>query len=223
MSEGRAGQGTPSLPPSPPTHGAQYPLPSAIAQPRCSGGRQQPADQVQCGRRLRRQRPRRCTARGGAECTDGNPSHEYQWQEDGTTGNFSRVGTARLPPGVTEIIGGGTTSLVGRLEDGNVLKYPIVAGEPVRDLDVETAIYEGGIGHASAHHRLPGPVGARPAAGTRRRSGAATGDGQHARGQMAVGATDRRETGLSPLAWCATLRPPPGELAAGRPREHQAV
>ncbi|TKA80804.1 hypothetical protein B0A55_01604 [Friedmanniomyces simplex] len=60
----------------------------------------------------------------------------------GNTGNFTRSGTARIPAGVVEVIGGGTTSLVGLLDDGNILKYPYVKGECDREFQVEAAIYE---------------------------------------------------------------------------------
>lgn len=68
----------------------------------------------------------------------------YQWEEVGESGNYTRYGIARMPTGVVEILGGGTTSLVGLelLDDGNVLKYPLVAGECSNEFAVEVAIYE---------------------------------------------------------------------------------
>lgn len=66
----------------------------------------------------------------------------YEWQQLGDTGNYARSGTARMPPGVVSVIGGGTTSLVGVLEDGNILKYPILEDECSKEFEVEVAVYE---------------------------------------------------------------------------------
>ena len=60
-----------------------------------------------------------------------------------------------MPPGVIGVIGGGTTSLVGLLDDGNILKYPIVKGECANELDVEAAIYE----RLGNHPRIIGFLG----------------------------------------------------------------
>ncbi|KAK1048042.1 hypothetical protein LTR74_017618 [Friedmanniomyces endolithicus] len=79
----------------------------------------------------------------------------YQWQEVGTTGNFSRTGTAYMPPGVVKVIGGCTTSLVGLLDDGNILRYPIVEGECAKEFEVEAEIYKA-LGH---HPRITGFLG----------------------------------------------------------------
>jgi len=49
---------------------------------------------------------------------------------------------ARIPPGVVEVIGGGSTSLVGVLDDGNIFKYPFVEGESANVFNVEASIYE---------------------------------------------------------------------------------
>lgn len=57
-----------------------------------------------------------------------------------------------MPPRVIGIIGGGTTSLVGLLDDGNILKYPIMQGEYANELDIEAAIYE----RLSNHPRIIG-------------------------------------------------------------------
>ncbi|KYG40705.1 hypothetical protein M433DRAFT_160030 [Acidomyces richmondensis BFW] len=65
-----------------------------------------------------------------------------EWHEIGQSGNYRRTVTAYTPPGVVEVIGGGTTSFVGLLNDGKVLKYPIVQGESVKEFEVEAAIYE---------------------------------------------------------------------------------
>ena len=64
-----------------------------------------------------------------------------KWHED-STGHQTRTVSLHQPPGVVEIVGGGTTCLVGLLDDGIVLKYPRVSGEWPRELDVEATIYE---------------------------------------------------------------------------------
>jgi serine/threonine protein kinase len=46
------------------------------------------------------------------------------------------------PPGVIRRIGAGNSSVVGLLEDGTVLKYPLVKGEGRKSLTVEKAIYD---------------------------------------------------------------------------------
>lgn len=79
----------------------------------------------------------------------------YEWDQVGETGNFSRVGTAYMPPGVVRVIGGGTTSLVGLLEDGTILKYPIVEGECGNEFNVEAAIYK----ELGNHPRIIGFLG----------------------------------------------------------------
>ncbi|KAK1085468.1 hypothetical protein LTR33_002078 [Friedmanniomyces endolithicus] len=94
----------------------------------------------------------------GAPC--GGPEQffhilDWQWREDGDTGNFSRAGMARIPPGVVEVIGGGSTSLVGVLDDGNILKYPFVEGESANEFNVEASIYEA----LGRHPRIVGFLG----------------------------------------------------------------
>ncbi|KAK5687906.1 hypothetical protein LTR17_026660 [Elasticomyces elasticus] len=79
----------------------------------------------------------------------------YKWERVGETGNFSRTGTAHMPPGVVSVIGGGTTSLVGLLEDGTILKYPIVEGECSNEFNVEAAIYK----ELGNHPRIIGFLG----------------------------------------------------------------
>ncbi|KAK4899838.1 hypothetical protein LTR49_027588 [Elasticomyces elasticus] len=79
----------------------------------------------------------------------------YKWEKVGETGNFSRTGTAHMPPGVVSVIGGGTTSLVGLLEDGTILKYPIVEGECSNEFNVEAAIYK----ELGNHPRIIGFLG----------------------------------------------------------------
>ncbi|KAK0252142.1 hypothetical protein LTR91_005556 [Friedmanniomyces endolithicus] len=67
---------------------------------------------------------------------------DNQWRTDSKTGVRWRAGMAWMPPGVVEVLGGGSTSLVGLLDDGNILKYPSVEGECANELEVEAAIYE---------------------------------------------------------------------------------
>jgi hypothetical protein len=57
-------------------------------------------------------------------------------------GNFVRNGIAALTPGVVEVLRGGSTSLVGVLNDWNTFKYPVIAGEAAREFEDKVAIYE---------------------------------------------------------------------------------
>ncbi|KAF2174695.1 kinase-like protein [Zopfia rhizophila CBS 207.26] len=67
-----------------------------------------------------------------------NPYHSFRYIQEYT------------PPGVVKRIGAGNSSVVGFLEDGTVLKYPLVKGEGMESLAVEKAIYNA-LGH---HERI---------------------------------------------------------------------
>ncbi|KAF2013566.1 kinase-like protein [Aaosphaeria arxii CBS 175.79] len=67
-----------------------------------------------------------------------NPNVSYKYIQEYT------------PPGLIKRIGGGNSSLVGLLEDGTILKYPLIKGEGMKSLTVENAIYEA-LGH---HDRI---------------------------------------------------------------------
>jgi serine/threonine protein kinase len=56
--------------------------------------------------------------------------------------NWFRYVKVYTPPGVIKRIGGGNSSCVGLLEDGTVLKYPLVKGEKSQNLEVEKTIYD---------------------------------------------------------------------------------
>ncbi|KAK1070030.1 hypothetical protein LTR74_004427 [Friedmanniomyces endolithicus] len=60
-----------------------------------------------------------------------------------------------MAPGVVEVLGVGTSSLVGLLDDGNILKYPVVEGECANEFNAEAAIYEA-LGN---HPRIIGYLG----------------------------------------------------------------
>ncbi|KAK1093123.1 hypothetical protein LTR48_002954 [Friedmanniomyces endolithicus] len=60
-----------------------------------------------------------------------------------------------MAPGVVEVLGVGTSSLVGLLDDGNILKYPVVEGECANEFNAEAAIYEA----LSNHPRIIGYLG----------------------------------------------------------------
>ncbi|KAH9826987.1 Kinase-like protein [Teratosphaeria destructans] len=47
-----------------------------------------------------------------------------------------------MSPGFVEVVGSGTTSFVGLLNNTNTLKYSIAEGEGVKEFEVDAAIYE---------------------------------------------------------------------------------
>ncbi|KAK0998169.1 hypothetical protein LTS01_005835 [Friedmanniomyces endolithicus] len=92
--------------------------------------------------------------------TCGSPEHssdilDWQWRTDSKTGVCRRAGIARMAPGVVEVLGVGTSSLVGLLDDGHILKYPVVEGECANEFNAEAAIYEA----LGDHPRIIGYLG----------------------------------------------------------------
>lgn len=57
-------------------------------------------------------------------------------------GNIHRFVVVQKIPGQVEWLGGGSSSMVGLLDDGTVLKYPWIKGEEERQFRAEAAMYE---------------------------------------------------------------------------------
>jgi serine/threonine protein kinase len=54
------------------------------------------------------------------------------------------------PPGVKEIIGAGTFSFIGAVDESTVLKYPLVSGDDMGQLEIERKLLE----HVCPHPRI---------------------------------------------------------------------
>lgn len=79
------------------------------------------------------------------------PSENNAWTQDPDNPHHSfRYIQEYTPPGVIKRVGAGSSSVVGLLKDGTVLKYPPVKVEGMESLAVEKAIYDA----LSDHERI---------------------------------------------------------------------